>query len=145
MIVVRENIESLIPQRAPFVMIDGLQYSDGNITRTSLQVRADNIFVENGLLTEPGLLENIAQTAAARAGYEANKENAPVRVGYIGAVKNFVVTALPAVGDIIETEIIIGNQVFDVSVINGTTRCNGRVIAKCEMKIFIKNHKKIGS
>jgi len=143
MIVLKENIESLIPQRKPFVMIDELSYSDGNLTRTRLQVRADNIFVENGLLTEPALLENIAQTAAARAGYEANKENAPVRIGYIGAVKNFEVFDLPAVNDMIETEIIIGNQVFDVSVIKGTIRCNNRVIATCEMKIFIKNHKKI--
>lgn len=143
MIVLKEHIESLIPQAPPFVMIDELVYSDGNITRTRLQVGANNLFVENGLFTEPGLLENIAQTAAARAGYEANKENAPVRVGYIGAVKNFDVVALPAVGDVIETEIIIGNQVFDVSVINGTIRCNNRVIARCEMKIFIKNHKKI--
>ncbi len=143
MIVLKENIESLIPQRQPFVMIDELSGSDGNRTRTRLQVRADNIFVENGLFTEPGLLENIAQTAAARAGYEANKEKAPVRVGYIGAVKNFEVFDLPAVGDVIETEIIIGNQVFDVSVIKGSISCNNRVIAKCEMKIFIKNHKKI--
>jgi predicted hotdog family 3-hydroxylacyl-ACP dehydratase len=143
MIVLKENIESLIPQRKPFVMIDELSFSDGNQTRTRLQVRADNIFVQNGFLTEPALLENIAQTAAARAGYEANKENAPVRVGYIGAVKNFEVFDLPAVGDIIETEIIIGNQVFDVSVIKGSISCNNRVIAKCEMKIFIKNHKKI--
>ncbi|MEP6726267.1 MAG: 3-hydroxyacyl-ACP dehydratase [Bacteroidota bacterium] len=143
MIVLKENIESLIPQKQPFVMIDELTGADGGFTRTRLQVRADNIFVENGVLTEPGLLENIAQTAAARAGYEANKDKAPVRVGYIGAVKNFEVIDLPAVGDIIETEIVIGNQVFDVSVIKGTITCGARVIAKCEMKIFIKNHKKI--
>ena len=144
MIVLKENIESLIPQRQPFVMIDELSSSDdGNLTSTRLQVRADNIFVEKDRLTEPGLLENIAQTAAARAGYEAKKDNAPVRVGYIGAVKNFEVFELPAVGSTIETEIIIGNQVFDVSVIKGTIRCAGRIIAKCEMKIFIKNHKKI--
>jgi predicted hotdog family 3-hydroxylacyl-ACP dehydratase len=143
MIVVKENIASLIPQAPPFVMIDELVYSDGNITRTRLEIRDDNIFAENGVFTEPGLLENIAQTAAARAGYEANKDNAPVRVGYIGAVKHFDVLDLPAVGDTIETEIIIGNQVFDVSVINGTITCNKKVIARCEMKIFIKNHKKI--
>ncbi|MEP7278548.1 MAG: 3-hydroxyacyl-ACP dehydratase [Bacteroidota bacterium] len=143
MIVLKENITSLIPQGQPFVMIDELSYSDGNLTRTRLQVREDNIFVENGLLTEPALLENIAQTAAARAGYEAKKENEPVRIGYIGAVKNFEVIDLPAVNDIIETEIIIGNQVFDVSVIKGIIRCNNLVIATCEMKIFIKNHKKI--
>ncbi|HTL09028.1 MAG TPA: hypothetical protein VL307_12240 [Chitinophagaceae bacterium] len=143
MIVLKENIESLIPQRHPFVMIDELTASDGNFTSSRLQVRADNIFVADNVFTEPGLLENIAQTAAARAGYEAIKENAPVRVGYIGAVKNFEVLALPAVGENIETEIVIGNQVFDVSVIKGTVRCGGRVLAKCEMKIFIKNHKKI--
>lgn len=143
MIVLKENIESLIPQRKPFVMIDELSVSDGNFTRTRLQVRADNIFAKNGFFTEPGLLENIAQTAAARAGYEAQKDNAPVRVGYIGAVKNFEVFVLPAVGDVLETEIITGNQVFDVSVIKGTIHSNGRLIAKCEMKIFIKNHKKI--
>ncbi len=143
MIVLKEDIESLIPQRPPFVMIDELTASDGNFTSTRLQVRADNIFTANNLLTEPGLLENIAQTAAARAGFEAKKDNAPVRVGYIGAVKNFEVFELPPVGSSIETEIVIGNQVFDVSVIKGIIRCNGRVIAKCEMKIFIKNHKKI--
>ncbi|MEO6316908.1 MAG: 3-hydroxyacyl-ACP dehydratase [Chitinophagaceae bacterium] len=143
MIVLKENIESLIPQRPPFVMIDELTGSDGSFTSTRLEVRADNIFVQNGVLTEPGLLENIAQTAAARAGYEAKKEKAPVRVGYIGAVKNFEVFHLPAVGEVLETSIILGNQVFDVSVINGTITCGERIIAKCEMKIFIKNHKKI--
>lgn len=143
MIVLKENIESLIPQRKPFVMIDELSVSEGNFTRTRLQVRADNIFAEDGFFTEPGLLENIAQTAAARAGYEAQKDNAPVRVGYIGAVKNFEVFVLPAVGDVLETEIITGNQVFDVSVIKGTIHSNGHLVARCEMKIFIKNHKKI--
>ncbi|MFT3932040.1 MAG: 3-hydroxyacyl-ACP dehydratase [Chitinophagaceae bacterium] len=140
---INENIESLIPQRKPFVMIDTLAGGNGDFTKTRLHVKADNIFVENGFFTEPGLLENIAQTAAAKAGYEAQKDNEPVRVGYIGAVKNFEVHALPAVGDIIETEIVIGNQVFDVSVVKGTIRCGEKLIARCEMKIFIKNHKKI--
>jgi predicted hotdog family 3-hydroxylacyl-ACP dehydratase len=143
MIVLKENIESLIPQRYPFVMIDELTYSDGKLTRTRLEIRAENIFVENGLLMEPALLENIAQTAAVRAGYEANKENSPVRVGYIGAVKNFEVHGLPKVGDTLETEIVTGNQVFDVTVIKGTIHCNNKLLASCEMKIFIKNHKKI--
>lgn len=143
MIVAKEHIESLIPQRPPFVMIDELIAPGGKFSGTRFQIRADNIFAADNRFTEPGLLENIAQTAAARAGFEAKKENAPVRVGYIGAVKNFEVFELPVVGSIIETEIVIGNQVFDVSVIKGTIRCNGKVIAKCEMKIFIKNHKKI--
>jgi hypothetical protein len=62
---------SLIPQRPPFVMIGSLLYNDEKVTRTTYRVSQQNIFVEHGLFREPGLLENIAQTAAARAGYIA--------------------------------------------------------------------------
>jgi predicted hotdog family 3-hydroxylacyl-ACP dehydratase len=137
MIVSKEYIESIIPQRPPFVMIDELIYSDEKCSRTRFRVRAENIFIENGCLSEAGLLENIAQTAAARAGFTAHNENKPVRLGYIGAVKNFEVFGLPVIADTLETEIVISNQVFNVIVINGTINCNNRLLAICEMKIFI--------
>jgi predicted hotdog family 3-hydroxylacyl-ACP dehydratase len=143
MIISKDHIQSLIPQRPPFVMIDELIYTDENVTRTKLQVTADNIFVENGLFREAGLLENIAQTAAARSGYNSSKTGEAVKVGYIGAVKNFEVFDLPKTSDILETEISISNQVFDVAVINGSIKCNNRVLAQCEMKIFIINQKKL--
>ncbi len=63
-----ENVLSLIPQRPPFVMIDRLVSSDADIIKTSFKITGDNIFVTDGRFREPGLLENIAQTAAARAG-----------------------------------------------------------------------------
>ena len=47
------------------------------------------------IFKEPGLVENIAQTAAARAGYISHTENKPVLVGYIGAVNNLQVFSLP--------------------------------------------------
>lgn len=137
MLINRENIISLIPQRPPFVMIDQLIDSDENSTRTSFCVREDNIFIEDGSLREPALVENIAQTAAARAGYITQKENLPVMVGYIGAIKDLEIFQLPKINDTLETEIIIKNQVFDVTVITGAVRCNGIMLAQCEMKIFI--------
>lgn len=128
----------LIPQRPPFVMIDELLYSDETTTRSQLELRADNIFVTDGRFAAPGLLENIAQTAAARAGYEAKQNAGPVRIGYIGAVKNFSVNALPLLGTTIETEITVVSQVFDVSVVRGAVRQDGKLLAGCEMKIFIQ-------
>jgi predicted hotdog family 3-hydroxylacyl-ACP dehydratase len=142
MIVSKEHIQPLIPQRKPFVMIDALLHSDEKITRTTFQVRPENIFVEDGLFREAGLLENIAQTAAARVGYIVQKEKKPAPMGYIGAVKNFEVFDLPRVNEELETEIIITNQIFDITVITGSITCNQRPIARCEMKIFITNHKK---
>ena len=137
----KEPIESLIPQRAPFIMVDELVWSDEKGSRSVFRVRKDNIFVENGKLREAGMLENIAQTAAARAGFTAKKDNEPVRVGYIGAVKNFEVFNLPAITDILETVITVTNQVFDVTVVKGSINCNHQLMATCEMKIFIINHK----
>lgn len=133
------NIESLIPQRSPFVMIDQLTWHDEQVTRTGFLIKNNNILVENGQFCEAGLVENIAQTAAARAGHVAVLENKPVRIGYIGAVKNLLIHALPFVNDQLTTEIKVENQIFDVTLIKGTVYCNERLLAECEMKIFIQS------
>ena len=52
-----------IPQRDPFFMIDDVVFAEGNITRTTLAIKDDNLFVSGGLFSEPGLIENMAQTA----------------------------------------------------------------------------------
>ena len=133
------DILSYIPQRPPFVMVDRVMASDETSTKSSFRIREDNIFVEGGKLKEPGLVENIAQTAAARAGFKALSEGEPVKVGFIGAIRNLQVLGFPEVGSDIETEITVVNQVFDVSVISGKVTCKGMLLAACEMKIFIIN------
>lgn len=135
------HIETLIPQRPPFVMVDKLLSVTETSTTTVFSIRADNIFVENGRFKEPGLVENIAQTAAARAGYVSQTENKPVLVGYIGAVNNLQVFLLPKTGDELITEITIENQIFDVTLISGKITCNGEPVAQCKMKIFISQPK----
>jgi predicted hotdog family 3-hydroxylacyl-ACP dehydratase len=137
-----QNILSCIPQRTPFVMVDKLLFSDETITRSAFVVKEHNIFVENGCLKEPGLVENIAQTAAARAGYISYLENKPVALGYIGAIKNLEIYFLPQTGDKLITEITVQNQIFDVTLISGKIKCNEKEVAKCEMKIFINQIKK---
>ena len=136
-----ENIQSLIPQRPPFVMVDKLLSFSETTISTGFRIKADNIFVENGEFKEPGLVENIAQTAAARAGYISKTENKPVLIGYIGAVNNLQVYFLPKTGDELITEITIENQIFDVTLISGKINCNGKTVAQCNMKIFINQIK----
>lgn len=131
------DILSLIPQQPPFVMVDELLFSDDNITRTKFTIPADNVFVVNGEFSEAGLMENMAQTAAAGSGNMARIENRPVATGYIGQVKNFEVFELPKVGDELLTEIKIEVQVFDAGIVSGTVKCGDKLLAQCEMKIFI--------
>src|SRR5690349_18111921 len=118
----KHDIFSLIPQRPPFVMVDRLLYSDEKSSRSSFVVSEGNLLVENGFFTEAGLAENIAQTCAAQAGFAAMQCSKPVAIGYIGAVKNLRVFALPKINDRLETEITIENQIFEVTLIKGVVR-----------------------
>ena len=132
-----DDITAYIPQRTPIVMISGILEVKDNITRTGLQIAPDNLFVEDGVLKSPGLLENMAQTAAARVGYVAKQENTPVPIGFIGAVKDFEVFAFPPAGTFIETTTEIQSQVFNATMVAASVRLNGDLIAQCELKIFI--------
>lgn len=132
-----DSITAYIPQRTPIVMIGGILEVKDNITRTGLQIAADNLFVEEGVLKSPGLLENMAQTAAARVGYIAQQENTPVPIGFIGAVKDFEVFEFPPAGSFIETTTEIQNQVFNATMVAAKVTLNGKVMAQCELKIFI--------
>jgi predicted hotdog family 3-hydroxylacyl-ACP dehydratase len=138
LIILQTNILSIIPQRPPFVMVDELVACDGISSRTTLRVDEENILVFKGELSAAGLIENIAQTAAAGVGYMALSNGQPVLTGYIGAIKNLEIFALPKVGEMVETEVVIERQVFDVTMIAGSVSCRGVLLAKCEMKIFIK-------
>ena len=132
-------ITHYIPQRPPIVMIDKLESADETTTATSFYVSAENIFVENGVLKEPGLIENIAQTAAAQVGYLCDQKKAPVPIGYIAAIRHLKIFNLPLVGTTLQTSITRKNQIMDIILIEGTTTQSGEVICTCEMRVFVKS------
>ena len=130
------GILELIPQRAPMVMVDRLvKVGEGSAT-SEFVVRSENIFVEKGLFREEGVLENIAQTAAAMNGYRELTEGGHVGNGYIGGVKNLEVLFLPRIGETVTTMVTETHRVMDASVLNGESRVGDRVVARCELKVF---------
>lgn len=132
------DIINLIPQRPPFVMIGQLLKADEKVSSTSFEITEGHLFVENGVFTEPGLVENMAQTAAAGTGYKAQQEGKQPVVGFIGALKNLNIMALPKVGDTIITEVAFMNQVMNVHIVQGRVYLNETEIANCELKIFLQ-------
>jgi len=118
-------------------MIDALLSCNETSSITTFQVKAGNLLVHDGKLSEAGITENIAQTAAAGLGYMTLLSNSPIEIGYIAAVKNLEIFAQPQVGDVIETSVTITHRVFDVTIVSGTVECGGMLLAKCEMKIFL--------
>lgn len=91
------DIIELIPQRYPFIMIDRLTYFDPIVTTSKFKVCYDNIFLDEGHFSATGLIENIAQTCAARIGYINRLNHDVVRLGFIGAIRNLKIFRTPKV------------------------------------------------
>lgn len=138
--VIAEGIEllQLIPQRPPFVMIDKLYLADDLKAITGLRIRENNTLFKEGFFTESGLMENMAQTAAAKIGYRCLKTNIPVPVGFIGAIKNLRIHKLPVLNKDIITEIILEHEIQEFSIVSGKVWCEADLLAECEMKIFLQ-------
>lgn len=131
-----QNLIDLIPQKPPFVLISALlEVSEGHSV-TSFVFDQNHVLCEDGKLTTGGVMENIAQTAAAKTGYQSFMKGKKVPIGFIGDVRDFTCTRLPKIGEELTTEIRISNKIFDVTLITGTVKLNGEQIASCKMKIF---------
>lgn len=134
------EILAYIPQRPPIVMIDRIVEVIDNMVICQFEIKNDNIFVANGIFREPGIIENIAQTIAAGAGYKAKKQNTEVKLGYIAAIKNLNIYLLPAIGDILTTSVQIVNKVFSVTIVLAEVNIEDTKIAECEMRIYIEDN-----
>ncbi len=132
-------IDRLIPQRAPILMVDRLLEAQDDTARTCLTVRPDNFFIdEDGCLDEVGLIEHIAQSASALAGYKALAQEAPrPPVGYIGEVKRFRLVRRPQTGETLVTTVTLGAETGGVSLLTGETQAADQTVATTQMKIFI--------
>lgn len=137
-VVAGEAVLELIPQRSPIVMVDAFYGVDDVCSYSSLTIREDNLFFDNGKFREPGIIEHVAQSAAARVGYVCRQENRPIPVGFIGQLKNFKIHALPSAGDKLCTTIKIESEFMGVSLVSATVYVGEQLLADCQMKIFIK-------
>ena len=133
------DVHTLLPQQEPFVMIDRLVHYDPVKTVTTLQVRADNIFADDGHLSVAGLNENIAQTCAARMGYISLSSGDRVKIGVIGAITGFSVNRTPLVGEVLTTEIEVKQEVFLFFLVHATVKVGEEVIAETDLKIALQD------
>ena len=120
-------------------MIGTLTGYDERCTTTETVISTDNIFVENGVFSAPGLVENIAQTCAARIGY-VNKYILlkGIQLGFIGAIRYLKVSGLPRTGDTIETKVTVTEEMFGMTLADAVVTCNGQEIVTTEIKIAVR-------
>lgn len=133
------DITSLIPQREPILMVDALTEACDNKATTCLTVRADNMFVDDsGHIEETGLMEHIAQSASALAGYKALQQGATQPpVGYIGEIKKFHCYGRPRIGDTLTTTVAFGMELNGITTITAQTIVHDIVAVETQMKIYV--------
>ena len=133
------DIHMLLPQQEPFVMVGCLTAFDEVRTVTETTIAADNIFVDDGRFSASGLIENIAQTCAARIGF-VNKYilQKGIQIGFIGAIRNLEVLGLPRVGDTIVTTVDVLEDIFGMTLAEASISCGGETIVRTQIKIAVK-------
>lgn len=103
------EIHHYLPHRPPMLMVDCIVAMDSEKVETIFTVNNDNIFVENGLFTEPGLIENAAQTCSAivAKSYFTDEDDDNASdvnvIGFISSIKKIEILTLPPAGSDIKT------------------------------------------
>lgn len=129
------EMTALIPQRPPFMMVDKILSCDDTDAVTEFLVRKDNILLDGNQLSSAGIVENMAQSCAARMGCVNLLHNRPIKLGFIGEIKNLKINRQPMLNDHLITEVHILMDVFDMTLASVYTKVNGEVIAEARMKL----------
>ncbi len=133
------DVHTLLPQQEPFVMIHQLISYDEVRTVTSFTVTEDHLYYEDGTLNAYALIENIAQTCAARMGYiNQYINNEKVSIGFIGAVRNLVIKRKPRLGETLTTTIEVVEEILKLTLVNAEIKVGDETIVTAEMKVAVQ-------
>jgi len=144
MTVVRNNplgekdfVETLIPQRFPFVMVDKLySYSETELV-SGFTIQSDALFLENDFFLESGIIEHMAQSVALHTGYQFYLKKMQAPTGYIGSVKDIEISQLLKLHDEIITTVSILQEFGGITLVDVVTKLDDVEIAKGQMKTVL--------
>ncbi|MBE8724936.1 hypothetical protein [Flavobacterium hungaricum] len=133
----KEIVENLIPQKFPFVMVDSMHsYTETSLV-SGLTIQSENIFVENNTFLEAGLVEHMAQSVALHTGYQFFLRNEDAPTGYIGSIKEIQIKKLPLLADHIQSEVTILQEFGGITLVDIVTTLNNQEIARGQMKTVL--------
>ena len=128
-------VTELIPQRQPLMLVDKVLHSSEEDTETVLEIREDNIFLDEGHLSMAGLLENMAQSCACRMGCRCIVAGSPVRIGVVGAIRNCIMERLPRLGETLHTHVCIMEEVLNLTLASVVVKVGDETIATTLIKM----------
>ena len=125
------------------LMVDKLISVEEKSAEAVLEIRPDNIFVENGALKAFALIENMAQTCAAQFGYVDKyiHDCNVVRIGVIGSVKRMQIESVPRVGETLFTRMEVREDFMNMKLVSAESFVNDQRIATAELTIAMSEER----
>ena len=134
----------ILPQQPPFRFVDRMTSFSEVETFTAFTPTGATWFVEDGLFQAEGLVENMAQSCAARIGYICKYiKKIPVKPGYIGSIRNLIVERLPRAGETISTQVIHREEIFGITLSDVVVRSGEEILATATMKTAVPREDQI--
>lgn len=117
-------------------MVDRFECGDEEACTTELNIREDNIFLTDGRIAAEGIIEHIAQTAAAYIGYRRKEAGEDVNLGFIGDIKRCTIAdTMPVTGQTVKTAMRVVSQVGNITMISAESQVDGETVVSCRMKL----------
>ena len=133
----RDFVGNLIPQKFPFVMVDKVLAFGENFITSGFTVEETNIFTDNSIFQEAGLIEHMAQSVALYTGYQFFLKQEPAPTGYIGSIKSIEIFQLPKVNDNLITKVNVLQEFAGITLVDISVLLNDVEIARGQMKTVL--------
>lgn len=144
-------IQNYLPHRAPMLLVDVIVELNEHVVKTIFEIKEDNLFVQNRVFAEVGLIENAAQTCSAIVGKsyytdENNQEKEHVNlIGFISGIKKLKIHQLPEVGQVIKTTATLDSRFdsddYSICTMVCATFHNETLLFEAEINLFIQETK----
>lgn len=108
----------LLPQKGPAVVVDDLISTDSNETKTSFLVKEDCLYLEKNVLSEGGLIENIAQTFLLGLS-TGQQETSNEFVFLLSGIQQCELTRSPQVNEFIHTTATLTKEALGMFKVDG--------------------------
>lgn len=139
-LVTADDVIHYIPHRAPFVLVDTLYVCTTNGAEAGYLIRS-NPMMEDGLFTEAGMLEHVAQSVALRAGWLGRQPGQlpSFSMGYIAGIKDACFYRQVPLGTSLRTHFQIKIQFQQLVLIEAVTYGDEQRLLDCQLQLYHKS------
>ena len=135
----RDHIGSILPQQPPFLMVDGVVEVTEMRIETRLEVRSDNLFLQQSQLSGYGLVEHIAQSGAiGLAIINGSERTTRPANGFLAGLSKLEIGKLPLVGSVVNTVLEPVANLGGMYLLKAESYAGNHLLISCEIKLAIQ-------